>query len=183
MVGNSSKEQASKGLYGDISGFDPNVKNRFDNAGVLPFNPSSLVPAFNRATDKGVSTLKRMSGENVKTAQQSTTAGLQSRGYGGSILEDAIAKSRARTSGQGTNAIQQFLTNRAGQLPGVMNQANQTGLRLTGAQQGVDFQNILNMFRKFGSQQGSIKGLSDTTTFDDILALGKTAAQIAAAFA
>lgn len=170
MGGDSEQEKASKGLFGQISGFNPTARNRFDQPGVLPHSPSSFLPTHRTATKSGVGDLRRQTGENVKTAQKSVTAGGQSRGLGGSVLEDAIAKSRATASGQGTNAIRKFLTSRKGQETGVMDVANKTGLALTGAQQGVDFQNILNMFQKFNSMGGAIGGLDDDTFLDDLMA-------------
>jgi len=182
MTGKSDRENASEGLFSQIKGFNPSVKNRFDQPGVIPYNPNSFVPAFNRATDKGIADLTKQIDTNVKTAQKSATAGLQSRGLGGSILEDMIAKQRATAQEGGTNAIQRFLTSRQGQLPGVMNLANQTGLNLAQGQQGADFQNILNFFQKFGLLGGAAGGLSDDTTLDDIFAILNTAGKTAAAF-
>jgi len=174
MGGESEQEKAAKRQYQQVSAFDPRVRNRFEGLN-LPFAPESLLPAFKKGTTSGVRDLRKQTGTNVKQAQKSTAAGLQSRGFGGSILEDAIAKARARESETGTNAIQRFLTSRLGQEPGVMDLANRTQLGLTGAQQNVDFSNIANMFNKFGAQMGAIGGLSDDTLLDDLLALGNTA--------
>ena len=51
-----------------------------------------------------------------------------------------------------------------------MSEANKQGLALTGAQQGVDFQNIMNMFQKFASMGGAIGGLDDDTFLDELFA-------------
>jgi hypothetical protein len=176
MGGKSDQEKASEQLFGQISGFDPRVKNRFDDPNLLAFDPKSMVRKFQQGTQSGIDQLKRATGENVKTAQKSTAAGLQSRGLGGSILEDAIAKSRAKASGQGTSAINDLLVKSQQLLPGVMNQANRTSLGVAQGAQGADFQNIMNMFRKFGAQGGALGGLDDSTLFTDILDIGKTAA-------
>lgn len=174
--GESDQEAASKKQYEQISRFNPTVQNRFNNLN-LPFSPAGMLPAFNRATEAGVRDIGKQTGSNVKRAQKSTAAGLQSRGYGGSILEDAIAKARSSESEKGTNAIRSLLTSRMAQIPGIMNQANRTQLALTQGAQGADFQNIANMFNKFGAQGAAIGGLSDDTWFDDLLAVGNTAGQ------
>lgn len=178
MGGKSDQEKASEKLYGEVSGFNPTAANRFDQPGVVPFGGRELVSEFKKGTKAGVGTLRRATDENVKTAAKSTTAGLQSRGAGGSILEDAVAKSKAKASGQGTTAINDLLAKSQQMLPGVMNQANKTGLALTGAQQGVDMQNIMNMFQKFASSQGAIGGLDADTTLDDILGIANTAGNL-----
>lgn len=175
MGGQSDQEKAAERQYQEISRFNPNVRNRFDQPGLLPHDPGSLLPAHRRATEKGVRTLGSQTDKNIKTAQKSVTAGGQSRGLGGSILEDAVAKARAKESEGGTSAINKFLTNRLGQESNVMNQANQTQLALTGGAQGADFENIMNMFRKFGAQGGAISGLDDSTFLTDLLAVANTA--------
>jgi len=182
MGGKSDQEKASEKQYADISKFNPTVQNRFEG-NVLPHAPNSFLPAFNQATQAGVKDLGRQTGKNIKTAQKSTTAGMQSRGYGGSILQDAIAKARAGESETGTNAIKNLLTQRLGMLPGVMGAANQQQMGLLGAQQGVDFGNIQNMFNKFGAKGGAIQGLSDDTWLDSLLAVGNTAAGFVPLFA
>lgn len=182
MTGKSDQEKASEGLFSSIKGFDPTAKNRFTQPGVLPHKPSSLLNTFRGATKSGVKDLSRQTDKNVKTAQKSTTAGLGSRGFGGSILEDAVAKSRSTASGQGTNAIRKFITDRKGQETGVKALANKQGLQLTGAQQGVDFQNILNMFQKFGSLGSAIGGLDDDTFLDELFAGLNTASNFVPLF-
>ena len=182
MTGESEQEKASKGLFASIKGFDPKAKNRFLQPGVLPHKPSSFLPAFRGATKSGVKDLSRQTDKNIKTAQKSTTAGFQSRGLGGSVLEDAIAKARAGESETGTSAIRKFLTSRKGQETGVMSAANRQGMALTGAQQGVDFQNIMNMFQKFSGLQGAIGGLDPDTFLDDLFAGINTASQFVPLF-
>lgn len=175
MSGQSDQEKASGKLYSQVSGYNPKVKNRYDNPNALPFSGNRMITAFNNATNKGVKDLKRSTTENVNRAQKSTTAGLQSRGYGGSILEDAIAKARAEASGQGTNAIRSLMTNRLNQLPGLMQQGNLNQLAMLSGATGVDFGNVKNMFNKFGMEGGAIQGLSDDTWLDDLLAVANTA--------
>jgi hypothetical protein len=177
MGGKSDQEKAAEGLFGEISQFDPRVKNRFDQPGAVPFRPSEFLPQFDVATEKGVGTLRRQTEKNVKTAAKGTTAGAQSRGLGGSILEDAVAKARARESEGGTSAINRFLTSRAGQRTGAMSEAQRAGMQLTGAQQAVDLQDIMNMFQKFGLKGTALQGLDPDTWFDDILAIGNVVAE------
>ena len=182
MTGESERETASKGLFSSIKGFDPTVENRFTKPDVLPHKPSTFLSTFRGATKAGVKDLSRQTDKNIKTAQKSTTAGAQSRGLGGSVLEDAIAKSRAKASGQGTNAIQRFLTSRKGQETGVKESANKQGLALAGAQTGVDFKNIMAMFQKFNSLGGAIGGLDDDTFLDDLFAGLNTASNFVPLF-
>jgi len=176
MGGQSDQEKAAQNQYNQVSGFNPNVKNRFDNFN-LPYDPKSLVGSFNHATSAGVNTIKRNTKSKVNAAGKSAAAGLQSRGYGGSVLEDAISKARAKESEGGTKSITSLLTSRLGQLPGVLSSANQQSTIVPRLGQQTDFQNIANMFNKFGLQGNAIQGLSDNTWLDDALAVGNTAGQ------
>lgn len=173
MGGQSDQEKAAEKQYNQVSSFNPTVRNRFANMR-LPYAPGGMLPEYNKATASGMRDIQKQTGTNVKQAQKSTAAGLQSRGMGGSILEDAIGKARAQEAEGGTNAIRKFMTSRLSGIPNIMNLANQTQMGLTGKQQGVDFQNIANMFNKFGAQGAALGGLSDDTWLDDTLAVGNT---------
>lgn len=181
MGGKSDQEKASENLYSDISNINPEVNNRFNNF-VYPYSGKQRENAFNKATDKSVKTLKQINQENTAKSGQAAASNYQSRGLGGSILQDAIAKARAKESAGGTSAITKLMTNRLNQLPGLMSTGNKEAFNLTGAQQNVDLQNLMNMFSKFGAQQGAIGGLDSGTWFDDLLATVNTGANVAKAF-
>ena len=164
MAGKSDQEKAAERQYSTVSKFNPTARNRFEGM-QLPFDPKSFGAMFDRGTGAGAQLLKKQTKQDVGAATKATTAGLQSRGAGGSVLQDAIAKARAGVSAGGTNALQKFMVNRLGQKPQVLAGANQQSLAIPQLAQGE-----------------SIGMLGDDTWLDDVLAVGNTAANIGSAF-
>lgn len=174
FIGSSDQEKAANKLNTDVAGINPTVRNRYDTF-KLPNTTGDMMAAADRSTKRGISSLKKQTATNVKTAAGDTAKGAQSRGYGGAILEDMIAKARSRTSGQGTNAMQDLLTKRGQMDPQLMQMGNQNAMQLLAGGQGVDLQNMNNLFQKYGLQGNIVGMLKDDTWFDDVLAIGNMA--------
>lgn len=175
MSGKSDQEQAAEKQYQQVSHYNPTVANRYNNMNL--FGYKDMASAVDKYTKAGEGAIKQQTLEDVNTAGKSTAAAGQSRGYGGSILEDMIAKAKTGAAKGGTSALKDLMLRRLGMQPGMMQQDNANKFTQTAGATGVDMGNVQNMFNKFGMQNNAIAGLSDDTWFTDLLALGNTAAQ------
>lgn len=173
FAGSSDQEKAAQKSYDQISGYNPTVKNRYNNMNLFGYKDMS--GAADKYTKAGEGVIKQQTLENVKDAGKSTAAAGQSRGYGGSILEDMIAKAKTGAAKGGTSALKDLMLKRLGMVPGMMQQDNANKFGQTAGATGVDMSNVQNMFGKFGMQNNAIAGLSDDTWFTDMLALANTA--------
>lgn len=180
-AGSSDQEAAAKKQYNQVSQYNPTVENRYNNAKL--FGAKDMFGKVDEYTKMGEDVIKKDTAGKVKDAGQSTAAAGQSRGYGGSILEDMIAKSKSKANEGGTSALQQLMLKRLGMAPGIMGQANQTELGRLGGATGVDMGNAQNMFNKFAQQMGAIGGLSDDTWLDDLMGGLNTAGSVATSVA
>lgn len=173
--GQSDQEKAAEKQYNQIGAFNPTVKNRYDKMNL--FRYPEMAKSVDKYTKAGENAIKTDTATNVAEAGKSTAASGQSRGFGGSILQDMISKAKTQQSAGGTNALRDLMLKRLSMEPGLMQQDNANQFAQVGGASGIDMQNIMNMFRKFGSQQGAMAGLDNGTWFDDLLAVGNTAAQ------
>jgi hypothetical protein len=172
MAGSSDQEDAAKKQYGQVSAYNPTVKNRYDNMNLFDYKQMS--DAADKYTAAGSNAIKKNTATNVKEAGSGAAAGAQSRGYGGSILEDMIAKAKNKAASGGQSALTQMMLKRLGMVPSMMQTGNQNIFQQAAGGQAADFGNVQNMFNKFGAQNNAISGLDDSTWFDDLLGVGTT---------
>jgi hypothetical protein len=189
--GESSQERASKGLHSDIrrfgtelGGANVTATNRFNNYQ----SPFDYKAKSNVLSDlyKGYQTdINREAASESANVARGTAARLGSQGLtGGSIFNNQIMSGQNQVDKNKFRSLSDLKSARLGLETGIMNQENQDKFNITGAAQNVDFQNIMNQLRKYGLIQSNfglegqaVKGLSDDTLFDDILALAETASK------
>lgn len=175
--GASDQEKAAEKNYNQVSAYNPTVKNRYD--GMQLFGYDKMKTAVDDYTKAGSKVIKQNTADNVKEAGASTAAAGQSRGYGGSILEDMVAKAKNKSATGGTSALRDLMLKRMQMQPGMMQQDNANQFAKTGGAQGVDFQNVQNMFSKFGMQGNALQGLDDGGWLTDTMAVLNTAGKLA----
>jgi hypothetical protein len=174
----SPAERQQQKLYRQFQGFNPQAANRFANL-QLPYSGENMIGELNRYTDLSRGQLTKQIGSDINQAGSGVGSALSSRGYGGSILSDAISGARERAASSGQNALTNLMAQRLSLLPSIMQNANQNQLAITYGAQNADFGNIANMFKKYGMQSDLINQAFDTSsTFDDILGVANTAANI-----
>lgn len=176
--GASDQEKASSNLYHKINTYNPTARNRYDEANLIGFD--KMKAAVDNYTNTNKNLIKKNTAENVKEAATAAASAGQSRGYGGSILEDMIAKAKNKQSTIGTSALNDLMLKRLQMIPGMMQQDNSNQLAKIGGAQGVDFQNIQNMFNKFGLQNNAIQGLDNGGWLTDAMAILNTSGNVAA---
>lgn len=175
--GASDQEKAASNIYHNINTYNPTVRNRYDEANLFGYD--KMKAAVDNYTNANKNLIKKNTAENVKEAATSAAAAGQSRGYGGSILEDMIAKAKNKQSAMGTSALNDLLLKRLQMQPGLMQQDNSNQLAKIGGAQSVDFQNVQNMFNKFGLQNNALKGLDNGGWLTDAMAILNTSGNIA----
>ncbi|MHB8483270.1 MAG: hypothetical protein ACYDBV_11155 [Nitrospiria bacterium] len=180
MSTTSPQEQQAQQLYGQVGSFNSQAPNLFQNY-KMPFSPNQQIGALNDYTNQGVQSINQQTQTNANQAGGGAMANALSHGYGGSIAQGLASGAREQAGAAGTNALQQLQANRLALLPGIMSGANQQQFNVTGAEQGVNQQNILNRMNQFGQQQGLLGAFSPNSTLDDILAGLNTGAGIAGA--
>lgn len=175
--GASDQEKAAEKTYNQVSAYNPTVKNRYDKMNLFGYD--KMKAAVDDYTKAGSKAIKQNTADNVKEAGASTAAAGQSRGYGGSILEDMIAKAKNKSATSGTSALRDLMLKRIQMQPGLMQQDNANQFTRVGGAQGVDFQNVANMFSKFGMQGNALQGLDDGGWLTDAMAILNTAGNVA----
>ncbi len=172
-MSSSPRERKAGELFSDPSRYQ--AQNRFSNM-QMPYSGSDQLGALNQFTELGTQSLKRQGAENVAGARSGAAKSMGSRGYGGSILQDAISGAGAQAGAGTTNALQELQARRLGLMPGIMQGANAQELQRTGGAQSADFQNISNLF---GANNAYLQSLSGDSTLDDILGIATTAGGLA----
>lgn len=167
MSGTSDREQKSSDLYNRIG----SMPNRFENY-KTPYSGEEQIGKINQYTDLGGQILSRQGAENVAKAGSGAAASMQSRGYGGSILQDAVSGAREKSSASTNNALQELQAHRLSLLPGIMASANQNQLAITQGAQNADYS-------KFGSLASLLGEFSGSSTLDDVLAGLRTGGNLA----
>lgn len=170
--GSSDQEKAAEKQYNQIGAYNPTARNRYDKMNL--FRYPDMAKSLDKYTTKAGDKIKGDTATNVNEAGKATAASGQSRGFGGSILQDMITKARTQQAAGGTNALKDLMLKRLSMEPGLMQMDNSNQFAQTGGAQGVDMQNIINMFTKFGAQGNAMAGLDNDTWFDDALAIGNT---------
>ncbi len=177
MSTTSPREQQAQQLYGQVGSFNSQAPNLFANY-QQPFSPQQQIGALNNYTNQGAQSINQQTQTNANQAGGGAMANALSHGYGGSIAQGLASGAQEQAGAAGTNALQQLQANRLALLPGIMSNANQQQFNITGAQQGVDQQNIQNQMGQYGQEQGLLGAFSNNSTLDDILAGLNTAGGI-----
>lgn len=182
-MGESDKDKAAQEYYNSVKGANTNVANRFSGY-QDPYSVSDILTAYNKYYDQGIANLAGNAQNQISSGVQNNTARLASQGItGGGMLNNS---NNALVTGIGnntTNALRQMQSEKAGGVPGILNQGNQNQFRTTQAAQNVDLANVGNLLAKYGVQGGAINGLKDTTWLDDALGIANTLANLGASAA
>lgn len=168
MGGPSPQEKAGQALFSQIGGTSANVPDLFSGFS-YPFSAAKQFGALTDYTNLGTKSIKRQTAENVAGAGSATTSALTSRGYGGSILSDAVGKAREGAAAGGTNALEKLQADRLALLPGIMATANKQAFDVTSAENATNIQNMQNQFQKWAMQQGLLGSFSSSNTLGDVL--------------
>ena len=195
MGESAQQEQAGKtmgmldNLYNQISGFNPNVGNRF--AGYQsPFDYTRKRVNLDEIYNLGRQDIERSTAEAIADSSKGTVGRLNSQGItGGSVLDEAVKRGQKDIYKGKQNALQMLTSDKASKDIGLMNQENADRFAITSGAQKVDMENILNMFRKYGLLQGGLGArmsnqgfYSGSNTWDDIFGGLNTVANLVSAF-
>ena len=187
----TQQSKAASQLYGDernfgtqLQGMNPQVTNRF-NGYQDPFSYGNEESAINQMYNQEQGDINRTAASDTANSNRGTASRLASQGItGGSVLNSAVNEGANNVSKNKYNALSNLKSTRLGLEPGLMENANNRQFAQTGAAQNVDFQNMNNLFQKYGmiagnyGQQGNaINNLQKTNWFDDVLGVANTAAK------
>lgn len=168
-----------------IGANDPNVANRFEGY-QDQFGYGAMSQRLKELYKNRMGDMNRGINTDVSRGLSGTTASLASRGItGGSALDEAHERVRGggRTA-RATGAARLGAANIEGNL-GAMKESNRNKFRSTSAAQGVDMENMMNIFRQFGlqggnlgQQMGNLQNMDDTTIWDDIMGMAAAVGEI-----
>lgn len=173
----SEAKRISKG-YGAL-GRSVDTESGFDV--FKDFEPQYGLEDFRGAADtvydKNVSNIGRLTKSNVAESTGRSAQSLASRGItGGSVVDDARSRIEGDIYGKQFDALENLGISRAGQETGFLDMMNR--LDVTGKKGFLE-----SLMAKYGIKSGALRGqttnlggFSDDTWFDDILAIGNTAA-------
>ena len=187
-----TQKQAAGERYGDalkelrdnIGSTDFNVDNRFDTY-KPQFGYDSMKSSLEKLYSGAVGDVQANKESDISRLQSDSAERLASQGItGGSIMNSAVNNVGTQVRKNAASDIAKLGEAKAGQDIGLQQYSNGLNLDITKMAQDTDFQNMMNLFRKFGllsgnlSQVGnSIKNYDNTTPFDDALAVANTAAK------
>jgi hypothetical protein len=189
-MGESNRDKASKSAMQQSKDFGSTLANTNVNAGNAfegykdQFGYTDMAANLDKIFNVGKSNVNTsyssgLSDANRMTAQRQRASGIN----GGSIAESAMANNADAANKSRFSALQSLTVNRAGQDVNVMNQANANQFRNTSAFQGQENNNIQSLLQRLqmqgsniGQQAGIAGQQSDTTWFDDVLAVANTVA-------
>jgi len=190
MSGTSDQEKAYSDLIGksealsskvDSTNFD--VKNLFDNY-ASPYSAGSQMGELSNYYDKERANANNQFGYQADKAGSDTGKMVASKGLTGSLAMDSVNNAKNNVLSQKYDYLGRLATGESSGRLGVMKNANDEKLRLTGANQSVLNQNMDNLFKKFGLQSGALsqqggfaQGLDNTTAWDDMLQAASVASK------
>jgi hypothetical protein len=170
MPGQSKQEKQGEKLYGDISKYNPNVQNRFNNY-ENPFEFGDVSSELDSVFGGYEDIINRDTAETIANTQQQAASSLASRGItGGSALTDTKTGIASNINKGKANALSQLGIGKSSALSDLMQYFNQLKFGTTKAASDVDFGNVRNKFGKFSSQGGALSFLDDDTWLDDLFA-------------
>jgi hypothetical protein len=173
MGGNSPRESAAQGLYGDLGNMNTNT-NIMSNFS-YPFSPTQQMNNVNQQTQAGQSALSTAGATNVADAKRTAGKNALSRGYGGAVASDATKNAGESASNNTNSALSSLFSNALNTKAGVMNNANSSALSLANSQENEAQNNIKDFMGKVSSQTGLLNtAYSNSNWFDDVLAGAKT---------
>lgn len=179
-----------KFIYNDLYSKDPTVKNRFDS-----YSPEFDYNAMSKTLDKVYSNqqtqLGKTAGVRVDDARRAAAARMKSSGItGGAMMEDAVNNAGNDISGSYFDTLGGLGIGRMSQDVGLMDRANANKFQTTQAATNVDMQNIMAMLQRYGLLDRVTGDMTNAQyqednapgTFDDILAILNTGANVGKAF-
>lgn len=181
-MGDSDRDKAADQSFRDIGNINPEVSNLF--ASYKPkFSAEDILSSIDNYTDTAIGNVHKRTGTNIQRSNRNIGSRLAGQGIkGGAIAEDALAAGENRQRIAGSRQIEGLQEGALAQRPGVLNTSNRLDFNITGANQNVLFQNLANIFKKFGMKAGAGNMLNDDTTFDDFLAVANSLGNVAGGF-
>jgi hypothetical protein len=174
MGGNSPRESAAQGLYGDLGNMNTN-SNIMSNFS-YPFSPTQQIQNVDQQTQVGQQALSTQGATNVADAKRTAGKNALSRGYGGAVASDATKNAGESASNNTNSALSSLFSNSLNTKAGVMNNANSSALSLANSQENESQNNIKDFMAKLSGQTGLLNtAYSNSNWFDDVLAGTKTA--------
>lgn len=170
-MGDSPQEKSFADINKNVKdlNIDQNLPNLIGDF-KFPFSTERILSALDENTKNNVGTVKRNTGSEISKATKGIAQRYAGNGVGsGSIMDDAIAKITGDIRETGSDSITKILSNNNALKPGVMQQGNMNELNLTGMKQNFFKDRLAAIFQKYNTQMGATSGMSDTSTFEDIM--------------
>lgn len=191
MAGESDQEKQVKANQANINtqlssaqGINATAKNRFDGM-KMPFDYASMAKKLNEVYSQDMGRVNSQAATDTARAGRGAAGRMANSGVTkGSLFNEAVAGAGQNIASAKYNTLGDLSKNRNANDIGLMGMENKNTMDITQNAQNVDFQNILNQFRKSGVI-GDVLGLStqnasmydNTTWMDDAFAVANTAAQ------
>lgn len=178
----TDREKEAKRISGEYGKLGTQVDNEKGFSAFDNYQPKFGMEEFRTAADsvfdKNVTNVNRLTRTNTADATSRSAQSLASRGItGGSIVDEARERIETGISGKGADAIENLGIARSGMETDFMDKFN----KLDFAGKKTAMQALMQKYGiksgALGGQGSMLGGFDDDTLFDDILAVGNTAAQ------
>lgn len=170
-MGDSPQEKQSEQLNNELKNFniDANLPNKW--AGFkYPYSGEEMLKSVDASGKAATDLVKSNTESDVLKGTKGIAQRFAGRGVSkGSIMDDAINNMQTSQRETGSKSINQILAEVMRIKPGVMQQSNQNEFNKTGQEQNFLFNRLNSIFTKNNQRMGAISGMSDSSTFDDIM--------------
>jgi len=166
-MGKSERQDQAARLNSQIEGVNTNLKNPFTN-----YSPETsttqMIANLDKATNNRIGDVRSMGAQDVADTTTQLTKGIQSRGGGGSAIEDAALKAKSSIGRNTGNIVKDLISNNLAGRTGIEQEGNRSKLATTQAGAQFDLSTLSALFQKLGLLGGNLQNFSGTNTWDDI---------------
>lgn len=170
-MGDSPQERSFADINKNVKNLNidqnlPNIIGGFK----YPYSTERILGAVDDSTKSATNLVRKDTMSDVSRAAKSIATRYKGAGVNsGSILDDAIAKATEGIRETGSNTVGKIQSNSIGLKPGIMQQGNMDELNLTKMKQNFWKDRLSAIFQKYNTQMGASSGMSNTSTFEDIM--------------
>lgn len=183
-MGDSPQEKQSEQLNNELKSFsiDENLPNKW--AGFkYPYSGEEMLKSVDASGKAATDLIKSNTESDVAKGTKGIAQRFAGRGVSkGSIMDDAINNMQTSQRETGSKSITQILAEIMRIKPGIMQTANTNEFAKTGQEQNFLFNRLNSIFTKNNQRMGAISGMSDSSTFEDIMSGVDFAASIGSKF-
>lgn len=182
-MGDSPQEKSFADINKNVKGLniDENLPNLIGGF-KYPYSTENILKSVDDTTKSSTNLIRKNTSTDISRASKNIATRYKGAGIGsGSILDDAIAKAGEGIRETGSETIGKVLNNSAALKPGIMQQGNMNELNLTNMKQNYWKDRLSAIFQKYNTQMGATSGMSNTSTFEDIMGGVNFFAQLASA--